>query len=147
MLDKLSEEQRKEYDQAFNVLKEQQIKRREATANGQKIKQDYLAKLEVMKQTNRKMFLLFTMQGCGACTVLKYTLQYDDRIQSILNNFEQLSVDATTTQTDLTNKFNVYSYPFYLIIDKDENIVGKNMGCDAINGPANTFLSWIGGLI
>lgn len=147
MLDKLSEEQLKEYNEAFNALKEQQTKRREAVANGQKVKEEYLSILETMKQTNRKMFLLFTMQGCGACTVLKYTLQYDDRIQSILSNFEQLFIDSTSTQIDLTNKFNVYSYPFYLIIDKDENILGKNMGCDAMNGPANTFLSWIGGLI
>lgn len=147
MLDKLTPEQAKEYNEAFDILKEQQTKRREAVANGQNVKAEYLAKIDIMKQTNRKMFLLFTMQGCGACTVLKYTLQYDDRIQSILNNFEQIFIDVSSVQIDLVNKFNVYSYPFYLIIDKDENIVAKNMGCDAINGPANTFLSWIGGLI
>ena len=143
MLYKFTDDQIKEYTEAFNSLREQQLKRREAVSNGQKVKEEYLSKIDSMKQSDKKMFLLFTMQGCGACTVLKYTIQYNDEIQNILSNFEYLAIDTASTQTDLTNKFNVYSYPYYMLIDKDENIIGKNMGCDAINGPENTFLAWI----
>lgn len=143
MLEKMSDNEKNEYLSSLESLKEQQLKRREAIENGKKIRSEYDSKLQNMKESNKKMLLLFTMQGCPACTVLKYITKYNSDVNQILDKVEFITIDGATTQIDLTTKYNIYSYPYYIILDKEENIVAKNMGCNGLADPAAEFASWL----
>lgn len=132
-----------EYEQALILVREsqqQKIKNREA---GKKIEEEYNFKINSMKQTDKKMFILFAMDGCPACKVLKHLVSYNEDVIKALEPHETLIVNVSTAESHLVKKMNVYSFPAYYMIDKDEKIIKQNYGCNALGDPILPFVNWI----
>lgn len=142
MFDKMSEEEIVDYNKALESIQEQQTQRRKAVEKGNIVKKEYLEKLETLKQTDKKMFVLFTVSGCPSCTVIKYIAKYEEKFTEAISNMEYILIDVGSTKVDLVDKYQIYSYPQYLIIDKDEKVLAKNTGCDAFN-PVLNLVTWV----
>lgn len=142
MFNKMTEEETFDYTNALNIVKQQQTQRKNAIDKGIIVKQEYSQKINNMKETGKKMFLLFTMAGCPSCSIIKYITKYSDNFLMAVSNMEFLSIDINDTKTDIIEKYQIYSYPQYLIIDKDEKIIAKKSGCDAFN-PEQDLVRWI----
>ena len=136
-----TEEQRQQYLDSLEEVKKVQLQRNIAVENGKVLQAEYDYKLAKIKTNDGKIFILFTMEGCSACSVVKYITTYDNDIVNELSTYEIIKVE--NAQTQLTEKYNIYSYPTYFVIDKDENVLKRSMGCNALTDPAKHFLLWL----
>ncbi len=138
-----SEQETKDYETALLQVKTSQENKIKARTAGKKIEEEYNFKLNSMKETHRQMFMLFTMDGCPACKVIKYLIRYNQDIKNALDPYEIMIINVTNVDCHLVKKMNVYSYPAYFMIDKDENIIKKNYGCNALHDPVIPIVNWI----
>lgn len=138
-----SEEEVKEYNEALSSVKTSQEKKIKAREAGKQIEDEYNFKINSMKTTNKQMFVLFTMEGCPACKVIKHLIKYNADVISALDQYETLLVNVGEVDSHLIKKMNVYSYPGYFIVDKDEKIIKKNYGCNALGDPVLPLVNWI----
>ncbi len=138
-----SEQETNDYNAALLQVKASQEKKIKARIAGKKIEEEYNFKVNSMKETNKQMFILFAMDGCPACKVLKYLIQYNEDIRNALDPYEVIIVNISNVECHLVKKMNVYSYPAYFVIDKDENIIKKNFGCNVLDDPVAPILNWI----
>lgn len=138
-----TEQETKEYESALQQVKTNQENKIKARDAGKKIEEEYNFKLNSMKETHKQMFILFAMDGCPACKVLKYLVQYNQDVKNALEPHEVMIINVSNTECHLVKKMNVYSYPAYFMIDKDENIIKKNYGCNALQDPVLPIVNWI----
>jgi len=137
-----TEEENKLYQSALSDLEKKQKDKELAFMNGKQVEIDYFHTLETSKSSNKNIFLLFYMDGCPGCTVIKYLINYNSEIQEILKDYEVLLINMSKTVTQLSNKYNIYTYPSYFIIDGSENILKKNTGCFTKGGADNNLINW-----
>lgn len=131
------------YLKSLAKLEEKEKANKIAFENGQVFSKEYKDTLQKAKDENKHIFLLFTLSGCDGCNVLKYVIQNDKRIQNYLEKYLFLNCDVSTTRTNLAEKYNLYSYPAYFIIDSNEKIIKKKVGCPVDGGPERHFLNWL----
>lgn len=114
-----------------------------ATENGKIFEKEYRDILQKAKDENKHIFLLFTLSGCDGCNVLKYTIENNKKVKDYLEKYIVLNCDISITKTQLIQKYNLYSYPAYFIIDSNEKILKKKVGCPVSGGPERNFLNWL----
>jgi thioredoxin-related protein len=130
------------YQSALSDLEKKQKDKELAFVNGKQTEIDYFHIIENAKLNNKNIFLLFYLENCSGCTVIKYLINYNSEIQEILKDYEVLLINMSKTITSLSNKYNIYTYPSYFIIDASENILKKNTGCLTKNGADNNLINW-----
>lgn len=133
------------YEEALNRLIENNKQRSIAIQKGYEYEILYNKALVKIKDTeNRNIFLFFHMENCDGCTVMRYLINNSPDIAKALENFEVISIPVSECRTSLTDKFDVYSFPSYFIIDKDEKKVKSYIGCNVSGkGPEFNFLNWL----
>lgn len=131
------------YLKSLAKLEEKEKANKIAFENGQVFAKEYKDILQKAKDENKHIFLLFTLSGCDGCNVLKYVIENDKKIQNYLAKYLFLNCDVSTTKTNLAEKYNLYSYPAYFIIDSNEKILKKKVGCPVSGGPERNFLNWL----
>lgn len=141
---KPTEQEIQDYNKALNELINRQAEKDKAITNASQTQQQYEFVLSEAKKNNRNIFLLFYLDGCSGCTVIKHLVLYHEEINKILDeNYEVLLINMTTNKTHLANKYNLYSFPSCFIIDQSEKIIKKNIGCPVVGGVENNFLRWL----
>lgn len=138
-----TQEELQEFQEAFNAVKISQERKVKAREAGKKIEEEYQFKIHSMKSTDKQMFILFAMDGCPACKVLKHLVTYNKDVIEALEPHEVMIVNVSDVECQLIKKYNVYSYPAYYMIDKDENTIKKNYGCNALADPVLPLVNWI----
>lgn len=131
------------YLKSLAKLEEKEKANKIAFENGQTFAKEYKDTLQKAKDQNKHIFLLFTLSGCDGCNVLKYIIQNDKRVQNYLDKYLLINCDISTTRTNLIEKYNLYSYPAYFIIDSNEKTLKKGIGCTVGGGPERNFLNWL----
>lgn len=102
----------------------------------------YAQALEQAKQTNKKIFLLFSRANCPACSDLAVTLA-NPKVKEQLNQFIVYKVNTLQDTEKLSQQFQISAVPTYFQIDPNGQVVSKNAGSMK---PAN-FIQWLGGVV
>lgn len=138
-------EETSKFEAALESLKDQQIQRNMAFIRGAEIDKRYQKALENIQTNGKKLFILFHLDGCDGCTVLKYITRYNtDIVKELYDNYEVLIEEMTNVQTELTNKYSIYSFPTYMVVDKDEKMIKQGFGCYLQGqGVEYNFLQWL----
>lgn len=131
------------YLTSLNKLQKKEKAKKEAYENGIKFLDEYKKTLEIATKENKKIFLLFHIQGCDGCNVIKYIIDNNQQVKNYLNKYIVLTCDVSTTQTSLIEKYNLYSYPAYFIINGQEKIFKKNIGITIDGGPERNIINWL----
>ena len=131
------------YLESLEKLKQKEKLNLEAITNGQQFEEAYLETLKKAKNENKKIFLLFYMEGCDGCNVVKYLIDNSKTIKNYLNKYLLLYCDISKTKTGLAQKYNLYSFPAYFIINSNEKIIKKRFGITVMKDPERDFLSWL----
>ena len=131
------------YLESLARLEAKEKVKKEARENGIKFLEQYKAALETAKQEHKKIFLLFYMQGCDGCNVIKYIIENNQQVKNYLNKYIVLMCDISNTNTNLAQKYNLYSYPAYFIIDSNEKILKQKLGVGMDGGPEKNLVHWL----
>jgi thioredoxin-related protein len=91
------------------------------------------------KEQNKKLFLFFTADYCGWCHKQKQIIM-EQEVLDVLQNYIVCFVD-TTKREDLSKKYKVKTIPAYFVIDKDGQVLRKNVGYKE----KQDFLVWLNG--
>lgn len=134
---------KEDYEKSLAKLEDKEKLSILATENGAAFMIQYRQALEKAKNNNSHIFILFHMRGCDGCNIVKYLLDNNDQIKEALLKYEILSCDISTIKTPLVQKYNVYSYPYYIIIDSNEKILKQKTGIKVLKGPENDILDWL----
>lgn len=133
-----------EYEKSLAKLEEREKLSIVAGENGKAFASQYKETIENAKKNNKHIFLFFHMRGCDGCNIVKYLLDNNDQIKEALSKYEVLSCDVSTIKTPLVQKYNVYSYPAYFIVNaNDEKVIKQKIGIKVLNGPENDILMWL----
>lgn len=95
---------------------------------------NYNESLELAKTENKLLVLLFHTSWCPHCGVMKRDVFTDKTVADFYSkNFVCMSVDAETEYgkeliTKFQNKFSVKSFPTFVFLDANENLVYCNSG-------------------
>lgn len=140
-----TQEETDNFETALKVLREQNEERNRAFNKAREIEESYNKALFNIKQNGKKLFILFHLDGCYGCTVMNYIVQYNEAIvQELENNYEVLIAEMSGVQSHLVDKYNLYSFPTYIVIDNNEHILKQNYGCYIQGaGVEYNFLQWL----
>jgi thiol:disulfide interchange protein len=103
----------------------------------------YQETLALAKNNKQHIFLLFYMTGCDGCNIIRYLIDTNTQVQNYLKKYIVLTCDVSNTKTNLVQKYNLYSYPAYFIIDSNEKIIKQKIGLSVDGGPERNFISWL----
>lgn len=131
------------YDDAIQELLEREQKTKQARKRGLEYNDLYNKALIDSHHQNKHIFILFYLDGCSGCYVIKHLMKYNESIKNYLDNYIVLQFDMSVAHSNLTQKYNIYNYPCYMILDHEENIIKKGFGCIVEYGPENYFLNWL----
>lgn len=131
------------YLKSLAKLEEKEKLHQLAVENGKLFEKEYTDTLKKAKDENKHIFLLFTLSGCDGCNVLKYTIENNKKVKDYLEKYIVLNCDISITKTQLIQKYNLYSYPAYFIIDSNEKVIKKQIGCLVLGGPEHHFINWL----
>lgn len=140
-----TQEETLEFEKALKILEEQQEERNKAFFKGADIERRVSDAISRAKTSGKNVFLLFHIHGCNGCTVINYLVQHDPTIVKVLeDHYEVVLAEMTDAQTELVNKYNVYSFPTYLLLDSDGSVYKQNYGCYLHGlGVAHNLLEWL----
>lgn len=113
----------------FILLFSQQISAEEA--------KNYEDALALSNKTDKKVFVYFGAEWCPYCKKMEHLLAEKD-VSKKLSDFVVLKLDKDL-DLDLVERYNVKSIPHYMLIDKNENIIKKNVGYKN----QKEFLNWL----
>jgi thiol:disulfide interchange protein len=109
--------------------------------NNQEISETYLdlaeAK-EASKQLNKDILILFETSWCSTCKRFKRESFSNNKIEEEMNNYIVCLLDIEKDEK-IAKKFNVKSFPCYLIIDSNDNIKKQGSGYKS----TNMFFNWL----
>lgn len=131
------------YLKSLAKLEEKERVKKQARENGIKFLEQYKQTLEIAKKENKKIFLLFYMEGCDGCNVIKYIIDNDKQVKNYLNKYILLTCNISNTITNLAQKYNLYSYPAYFIIDGNEKILKQKTGANIDGGAERNLINWL----
>jgi thioredoxin-related protein len=142
-IQKPTSEEIKEYEEALIEVRNVQLQKVKARELGKAVEEEYQFKIASMKQTDKQMFMLFAMDGCPSCKILKHLITYNEDIIEALKPYEVMIINVSQADTHLIKKMNVYSFPGYFVIDKNEQVLKKNYGCNVLHDPVLPLVNWI----
>ena len=131
------------YLKSLAKLEEKEKANKIAFENGKIFTALYDETIKKATDENKQIFLLFTLSGCDGCNVIKYIIDNNQQVKNYLDKYLILNCDVSTTRTNLVQKYNVYSYPAYFIIDSNSKIVKQKIGCSVLGGPETHFINWL----
>lgn len=131
------------YLESLEKLREREKSKEDAKENGKKFVALYIDALNKSNAENKHIFLFFYVKGCDGCNVVRYMIQNNQEVKEALKNYIVLQCDVSQTITNLTNQYNLHSYPSYFIINSQEKILKQKVGITVKNGPHKDFLSWL----
>lgn len=99
----------------------------------------YAEAISQAKQSGKQVFLYFGTDWCGHCKEMKAKTFSDPQVKTELGRFIVLIADANK-EKQAASKYQVISYPTYLIIDANETELKRAVG---FKSPAE-FNQWIG---
>lgn len=134
---------KEDYEKSLAKLEDKEKLSILATENGAAFMTQYREALDKAKHDNGHIFILFYMKGCDGCNVVKYLITNNEDIKVSLSKYQILICDLSTTKTSLVQKYNVYSYPYCIIIDSNEKILKQKTGIKVLKGPENDILDWL----
>jgi thiol-disulfide isomerase/thioredoxin len=82
--------------------------------------------IELAKESNKKIFLLFYGEFCGPCNSIKEELMKPE-VLKVLDSYVVCYVDLVK-EKELRQTYKVKSVPTFFIIDKDQTIIKKESG-------------------
>lgn len=131
------------YLKSLARLEEKEKSNKIAFENGKAFMALYKETIQKAKDENKQIFLLFALSGCDGCNVIKYVINNDKQVKNYLDKYLILNCDVSTTRTNLAEKYNLYSYPAYFIIDGNEKIFKQKIGCSVLGGAEKNFINWL----
>jgi thioredoxin-related protein len=133
------------FETALKNLEMQQEERNKAFLKGADIERQIANAVSKAKSNNKKVFILFHIEGCNGCTVIKHLVEYDTAIVKTLEeNYETVLAEMTAVQSSIVNTYNLYSFPSYILLDADGNLFKQNYGCYLHgDGVAHNLLEWL----
>jgi thiol:disulfide interchange protein len=131
------------YLESLERLKAKENIKKQSIENGEKFLAQYKETLEKSKKENKKIFLLFYLEKCDGCNVVKYLIDNNRMVRDCLDKYLVLTCNISKTRTGLVEKYNVYSYPSYFIIDSSQKILKKNTGISVEGGPEINIINWL----
>jgi thioredoxin-related protein len=133
------------YDNAIKELLEREIKIKASRELGKKYYEEYTKTLNIAKNENKNVLMLFYLSGCNGCTVIKHLLSYSKKVISLINQKQYivLTFDMSEAESVLAKKYNIYAYPAYLLVDNQGKTIKHGQGCLVENGPENFFINWL----
>lgn len=112
-----------------------------ASENGKQFLDNYKQALLVSKEENKHIFLLFHMPGCDGCNVIKYII--DNNREKIEEKYIIMTYNVAEIKSNLNQKYNIYNYPSYFVIDSNEKIIKQKIGITVSGGAENNFFRWL----
>jgi thioredoxin-related protein len=134
---------KEEYDISLNKLIEKERLNLLSIENGKKFLDTYKENLEKAKQENKRIFLLFYMKDCDGCKVVKYLIENDKLVQNYLTKYIVLTCEMSDKRISLSQKYNLYSFPAYFIIDANEKIIKQKIGINVNGDVSRNLISWL----
>lgn len=94
------------------------------------ISEDYQAALKKSKESQKQIMIMVHTDWCPHCTYMKEQVLTDPQVIETLNsNYVCLQVNADKPETkEIMNKFGVISFPAFLFIDSNENMLYNVVG-------------------
>jgi thiol:disulfide interchange protein len=93
---------------------------------------------EASKQLNKDILILFETSWCSACKRFKAESFSDNKIEEEMNKYVVCLLDIDK-DLDIAKKFNIKSFPCYLIIDSEDHIKKRGSGYKS----TNMFFNWL----
>lgn len=134
---------KEEYDNSFSKLQEKDRLNKLYAENGRNFLAQYQETLTLAKNNKQHIFLLFYMTGCDGCNIIRYLIDTNTQVQNYLKKYIVLTCDVSNTKTNLVQKYNLYSYPAYFIIDSNEKIIKQKIGLSVDGGPERNLINWL----
>lgn len=133
------------FEEALKTLEIQQEERNKAFFKGADIERQIADAISHAKSNNKNVFILFHIQGCNGCTVIKHLVEYDSAIVEVLKeHYEVVVAEMTGVQSNIVNTYNLYSFPSYILLDSNGNLFKQNYGCYLHGeGVAHNLLEWL----
>lgn len=131
------------YLKSLAKLEEKEKAKQQAVENGKKFLEEYKKSLETSKKEHKKIFLLFYMEGCDGCNVIKYIIDNNKQVQNYLDKYIVVTCNISKTYTNLAQKYNLYSYPAYFIIDGNEKKLKEKIGVTIQGGAERNLINWL----
>ncbi len=99
----------------------------------------YAKALELAKERNQNVFVVFHATWCGPCRNLKSQTLDNARVIEALHKYVRARVDVDQDR-ESGRKHGVRGIPAYFILDKDGKVLKSGSGYKSVND----FLSWLG---
>jgi thioredoxin-related protein len=140
-----SDSELESYNAAVAKLIANEKRDKEARELGQKYIHQYFKALVQAKSENKQILMVFYMNGCNPCTVLKYLLSYNEKIVNLINEkqYIKLLYNVSEAKCPLIDKYNIYNFPSYFILDSDEKVIKKGNGYLVGDNPEDYLLNWL----
>ena len=93
---------------------------------------------EASKQLNKDILILFETSWCSTCRRFKTESFSNNKIEEEMNHYIVCLLDIDK-DLDIAKKFNIKSFPCYLIIDSEDHIKKRGSGYKS----TNMFFNWL----
>jgi thioredoxin-related protein len=93
---------------------------------------------EASKQLNKDILILFETSWCSTCKRFKRENFSNNKIEEEMNNYIVCLLDVEK-DLQIAKKFNIKSFPCYLIIDSEDHIKKIGSGYKS----TNMFFNWL----
>ncbi len=103
---------------------------------------DYKEIISAANNSNQKILLVFFSKWCIPCQKMEHEVFSTSKIKNKIKQKEllYLTIDIDLDKNkEIVSKYNVKAIPFYVIIDKKENIVKKDEGFKS----SREFNNWL----
>ena len=103
---------------------------------------DYKEVLSAANNSNQKILIIFCSKWCIPCQKMEHEVFSTSKIKNKIKQKEllYLTIDIDLDKNkEIVSKYNVKTIPFYVIIDKKENILKKDEGFKS----SREFNNWL----
>lgn len=103
---------------------------------------DYKEAISIAKDTNKNILLVFHAKWCVPCQKMDYEVFKSLRFKWKIKQKDLLKTSVDIDQEknkDLVIKYNIKTVPYYIVLDKNENVIKKDQGFKSLK----EFLSWL----
>jgi thiol-disulfide isomerase/thioredoxin len=99
----------------------------------------YTKALELAKERDQNVFVVFHATWCGPCKKLKSETLDNAKVIEALHPFVRARVDVDQDRAS-TSKYNIRGVPAYFILDKNGKVLKSGSGHKSVQ----SFLEWLG---
>ena len=88
----------------------------------------YVEALEIAEATGKRLFILFTSEGCRACDRLKQNALSDPQVQQLLENYVFFELDVRGPDAEIAQQLRVTVVPTYIIATHEKKVLNRAVG-------------------